>query len=236
MHFDRGERPPDPRPGGRAPGDQRARRRLRRRQGGLAGAEGRRPGLGRLDADAGESGLAEAGAPRRGPASSSTAWRPTPTAASACPRRQLAISGMMVVRAIYDTLTVPNARAATSPYLAKSSPTTTTTPSGPSRSATASSSTTAPTSPARSSRTTSTPTAARTRPGSPLLFTLRAREHRDLDVVDGSDGHGHDQGAVGGLPGLPLQLAAGSGSWPRPSSTTTDPAPQARSAPARSSS
>ncbi len=72
-----------------------------------------------LDAKAGESGLKDAGTPKRGgtivygvEADSSSGY--------CLPEGQLAISGMMVVRAIYDTLTVPNAEGDYVPYLAKS--------------------------------------------------------------------------------------------------------------------
>jgi peptide/nickel transport system substrate-binding protein len=72
-----------------------------------------------LNAEAGESGLADAGEPQRGgqlvygvEADSSGGY--------CLPEGQLAISGMMIVRAIYDTLTVPNAEGDYVPYLAKS--------------------------------------------------------------------------------------------------------------------
>ncbi|MCU1371733.1 MAG: ABC-type dipeptide transport system, periplasmic component [Ilumatobacteraceae bacterium] len=72
-----------------------------------------------LDAKAGESGLSDAGTPKRGgtivygvEADSSSGY--------CLPEAQLAISGMMVVRAIYDTLTVPNAEGDYVPYLAQS--------------------------------------------------------------------------------------------------------------------
>jgi peptide/nickel transport system substrate-binding protein len=67
----------------------------------------------------GESGLAQAGEPKRGgklvyglEADSSGGY--------CLPEGQLAISGMMVVRAVYDTLTVPNAAGGYTPYLASS--------------------------------------------------------------------------------------------------------------------
>ena len=72
-----------------------------------------------LTAEAGESGLADAGSPQRGgtivygvEADSSSGY--------CLPEGQLAISGMLVVRAIYDTLTVPNAEGDYVPYLAQS--------------------------------------------------------------------------------------------------------------------
>lgn len=72
-----------------------------------------------LTAAAGESGLKDAGTPQRGgklvyglEADSSGGY--------CLPEGQLAISGMMVVRAIYDTLTVPNNNGGYTPYLAKS--------------------------------------------------------------------------------------------------------------------
>ncbi|WP_421120002.1 ABC transporter substrate-binding protein [Aquihabitans daechungensis] len=72
-----------------------------------------------LTAEAGESGLEDAGEPKRGgtivygvEADSSSGY--------CLPEAQLAISGMMVVRGIYDTLTVPNAAGDYVPYLAKS--------------------------------------------------------------------------------------------------------------------
>ncbi len=71
-----------------------------------------------LTVEAGESGLEEAGEPQRGgkltygiEAESTAGW--------CLSEAQLAISGMMVVRAFYDTLTVPNADGGFSPYLAK---------------------------------------------------------------------------------------------------------------------
>ena len=72
-----------------------------------------------LNSAAGESGLADAGEPQRGgtlvygvEADSSSGY--------CLPEGQLAISGMLVVRAIYDTLTVPNSEGDYVPYLAKS--------------------------------------------------------------------------------------------------------------------
>ncbi len=66
-----------------------------------------------------ESGLEDAGEPQRGgkltygiEADSTAGW--------CLSEAQLAISGMMVVRALYDTLTVPNADGGYSPYLAQS--------------------------------------------------------------------------------------------------------------------
>jgi len=72
-----------------------------------------------LTAADGESGLADAGDPVRGgtlvygvEADSSGGY--------CLPEGQLAISGMLAVRAIYDTLTAPNAEGDYVPYLAKS--------------------------------------------------------------------------------------------------------------------
>ena len=72
-----------------------------------------------LNVEAGESGLEEAGDPVRGgkliyglEADSNSGF--------CLSEGQLAISGMMVVRAVYDTLTVPNAEGGYSPYLAES--------------------------------------------------------------------------------------------------------------------
>ncbi|MDQ6696858.1 MAG: ABC transporter substrate-binding protein [Actinomycetota bacterium] len=67
----------------------------------------------------GESGLSGAGKPVRG--GNLVYGLEADTAGGFClPEGQLAISGMMVVRAIYDTLTVPNSKGDYSPYLAKS--------------------------------------------------------------------------------------------------------------------
>ncbi len=72
-----------------------------------------------LTAEAGESGLDEAGDPVRG--GTLTYGQEADTNGGFClPEAQLAISGMMVVRAIYDTLTVPNAEGEFVPYLAES--------------------------------------------------------------------------------------------------------------------
>ena len=66
----------------------------------------------------GESGLEEAGEPERG--GTLVYGLEADSAGGYClPEGQLAISGMMVVRAVYDTLTVPNADGGYSPYLAK---------------------------------------------------------------------------------------------------------------------
>jgi len=70
-----------------------------------------------LTAAAGESGLEEAGAPVRG---GSVVYGVEADSPSYClAEGQLAISGMLVVRAVYDTLTVPNAEGDYVPYLAK---------------------------------------------------------------------------------------------------------------------
>lgn len=66
-----------------------------------------------------ESGLATAGTPKRG--GTLTYGLEGETDGGFClPEGQLAISGMMVVRAVYDTLTVPDAAGDYVPYLAKS--------------------------------------------------------------------------------------------------------------------
>ncbi|CAN5741263.1 ABC transporter substrate-binding protein [soil metagenome] len=72
-----------------------------------------------LTAADGESGLDEAGDPVRG--GTLTYGQEADTNGGFClPEAQLAISGMMVSRAIYDTLTVPNAEGEFVPYLAES--------------------------------------------------------------------------------------------------------------------
>ncbi|WP_426572980.1 ABC transporter substrate-binding protein [Aquihabitans sp. McL0605] len=72
-----------------------------------------------LTASAGESGLKDAGTPKRG--GKIVYGVEADTNGGYClPEGQLAISGMMVVRAIYDTLTVPNSEGDYVPYLAKS--------------------------------------------------------------------------------------------------------------------
>ena len=66
----------------------------------------------------GESGLADAGDPVRG--GTIVYGVEADSSAGYClPEGQLAISGMLVVRAVYDTLTVPNADGGYTPYLAK---------------------------------------------------------------------------------------------------------------------
>ena len=71
-----------------------------------------------LDAQAGESGLADAGTPRRG--GKLIYGLEADTNGGFClTEGQLAISGMMIVRAVYDTLTVPNDKGDYIPYLAK---------------------------------------------------------------------------------------------------------------------
>ncbi|QXC61647.1 ABC transporter substrate-binding protein [Aquihabitans sp. G128] len=71
-----------------------------------------------LDAAAGESGLAKAGEPKRG--GKLVYGLEADTGGGFClSEGQLAISGMMVVRAVYDTLTVPNSKGDYVPYLAK---------------------------------------------------------------------------------------------------------------------
>ena len=73
----------------------------------------------KLTAKDGESGLKDAGAPKRG--GTLIYGLEGETEGGYClPTGQLAISGMMIVRALYDTLTVPNAEGEYVPYLAKS--------------------------------------------------------------------------------------------------------------------
>jgi peptide/nickel transport system substrate-binding protein len=72
-----------------------------------------------LDASCGESGLEDAGKPVRG-GTIVYGLEGESSGGFCLPEAQLAISGEMVVRAIYDTLTVPNADGGYSPYLAKS--------------------------------------------------------------------------------------------------------------------
>jgi peptide/nickel transport system substrate-binding protein len=72
-----------------------------------------------LNSKAGESGLKDAGKPTRG--GKLVYGLEADTNGGFClSEGQLAISGMMVVRAIYDTLTVPNAEGDYVPYLAQS--------------------------------------------------------------------------------------------------------------------
>jgi len=72
-----------------------------------------------LNAAAGESGLAEAGEPQRG-GDLVYGIESESTAGFCLSEANLAISGMTVARAFYDTLTVPNAAGGYTPYLAKS--------------------------------------------------------------------------------------------------------------------
>ena len=72
-----------------------------------------------LNAAAGESGLAEAGKPQRG-GDLIYGLESESTAGFCLSEANLAISGMTVARAFYDTLTVPNAEGGYTPYLAKS--------------------------------------------------------------------------------------------------------------------
>ncbi len=72
----------------------------------------------KLTAEDGESGLAKAGKAKRG-GKLVYALEAESSDGFCLSDAQLAISGMMVVRAIYDTLTVPNAAGGYSPYLAK---------------------------------------------------------------------------------------------------------------------
>ncbi|MGI8755185.1 MAG: ABC transporter substrate-binding protein, partial [Acidimicrobiales bacterium] len=72
-----------------------------------------------LRVEDGESGLKKAGKPQRG--GKLIYGLEAETNDGFClSSAQLAISGMMVVRAVYDTLTVPNAKGDFVPYLAKS--------------------------------------------------------------------------------------------------------------------
>ncbi|MGI8754646.1 MAG: ABC transporter substrate-binding protein [Acidimicrobiales bacterium] len=72
-----------------------------------------------LTYQAGESGLKTAGQPRRG--GTLIYGLEADTNGGFClPSAQLAISGMMVVRAVYDTLTIPNAKGEYVPNLAQS--------------------------------------------------------------------------------------------------------------------
>lgn len=71
-----------------------------------------------LNVEAGESGLADAGEPQRG--GKLVYGVEAESSAGFClSEAQLAISGMMVVRAFYDTLTVPNSEGDFVPYLAE---------------------------------------------------------------------------------------------------------------------
>lgn len=72
-----------------------------------------------LNAAAGESGLSEAGEPQRG-GDLVYGLESESTAGYCLSEAQLAISGMTVARAFYDTLTVPNAAGEYVPYLAQS--------------------------------------------------------------------------------------------------------------------
>ena len=71
-----------------------------------------------LTAADGESGLEDAGDPVRG-GTLRYGLEADSTGGFCLTEGQLAISGMMVVRAVYDTLTVPNGDGGYSPYLAK---------------------------------------------------------------------------------------------------------------------
>ena len=73
----------------------------------------------KLTAADGESGLADAGEPKRG-GKLVYGLEDESTNGFCLSDAQLAISGMMVVRAFYDTLTQPNAEGNFEPYLAKS--------------------------------------------------------------------------------------------------------------------
>lgn len=85
------------------------------KEGDLAGSSLKQKGL---TAQAGEHGLATAGKPVRG--GKLVYGMEADTNGGFClVEGQLAISGMLVVRAVYDTLTVPNAKGEYVPYLAK---------------------------------------------------------------------------------------------------------------------
>jgi peptide/nickel transport system substrate-binding protein len=86
--------------------------------GGTTGGEKSNEELG-LTVEAGESGLEEAGEPQRG-GKLIYGVEAESTAGYCLSEAQLAISGMLAVRAFYDTLTVPNAEGGYSPYLARS--------------------------------------------------------------------------------------------------------------------
>ncbi len=72
----------------------------------------------KLTAADGESGLDDAGEPKRG-GTIKYGLEADSNGGYCLSEGQLAISGMMVVRALYDTLTVPNAEGDYVPYLAK---------------------------------------------------------------------------------------------------------------------
>ncbi|CAN5787891.1 ABC transporter substrate-binding protein [soil metagenome] len=72
-----------------------------------------------LTAEDGESGLTEAGTPTRG-GTLRYGMEGESSGGFCLPEAQLAISGMLVVRAVYDTLTVPDLNGDYVPYLAKS--------------------------------------------------------------------------------------------------------------------
>ncbi len=72
-----------------------------------------------LTVEAGESGLADAGDPQRG-GTIIYGVEAESNAGFCLSSAQLAISGMLVVRAFYDTLTVPAADGSYAPYLAQS--------------------------------------------------------------------------------------------------------------------
>ena len=87
------------------------------KKGGSDGGNASPKKLGLTAAD-GESGLKDAGDPVRG--GKLTYGIEADTPGYCLPEGQLAISGMLAVRAVYDTLTVPNAEGDYVPYLAKS--------------------------------------------------------------------------------------------------------------------
>lgn len=84
-----------------------------------AGQAGKKASTAGLSASDGESGLKDAGSPKRG--GKLIYGVEADTSGGFClPEGQLAISGMLVVRAVYDTLTVPDSKGDYVPYLAKS--------------------------------------------------------------------------------------------------------------------
>ncbi|MCU1499849.1 MAG: ABC-type dipeptide transport system, periplasmic component, partial [Acidimicrobiales bacterium] len=85
---------------------------------GSEGAQEKRMADTGLDAESGESGLDAAAEPKRG-GKLVYALEADTNGGFCLTEAQLAISGMMVVRAVYDTLTVPNEKGEYVPYLAK---------------------------------------------------------------------------------------------------------------------
>ncbi|MEZ5204028.1 MAG: ABC transporter substrate-binding protein [Acidimicrobiales bacterium] len=83
------------------------------------GDDGEETSTGGVSLGATESGLADAGAPQRGGALVYGLEAEVGAKGYCLPESELAISGMQVARAIYDTLTVPDANGGYAPYLAK---------------------------------------------------------------------------------------------------------------------